>query len=155
MWARLRALDDPHNLERPADFNADAAARRFTALVEHLERGFGCPCRTDAGPGRIKDASFYGDVIVPADSTASGEDLAIRVSNFGPMAVYGLGRVGDYDGLDQADQERVETALEDTGYTIVPGRILWQEYDGRSDFWRTHVPNERPPTWWVRFFDYL
>jgi hypothetical protein len=109
----------------------------------------------------IQDASFYGDVFIPAEATQTGEELAIRISNFGPMAVYSIQRPGAFDSsemaglLDATDRDRIEQALTETGHLIVQEELLWREYDGRCNFWRTPFPNERPRTWWDRFFDWF
>jgi hypothetical protein len=46
-------------------------------------------------------------------------------------------------------------ALEDLGYTIVPEEPLWRPYDGTSRWFERFYSKESPPTWWIRFFDYL
>jgi hypothetical protein len=158
---RLRELDDPVNLERPAGFDLEGAEARFSSLRARIERDFDCECRTDAGPIRVQDASYYGDLIVPAASTHTSEQIWIRISNFGELAMYALDRPGSLDPeelrilLDTEDKRRIESALADTGYFLVPEELLWDRYDGRSASLRNAYPDERPPTWFIRYFDYL
>jgi hypothetical protein len=157
----LRELDDPVNVERPESFDPAATAARFATLVEYLDSVFVCRCATDAGPDHVQDASFYGTIIIPAAATNSGADIAIRVSNFGTLAVYAIEQLGVYDDaerdvlLDPGDRARVETALADTGHVVVPESVLWNEYDGANDSWKTHFADETTPTWFVRYFDWV
>jgi hypothetical protein len=159
LWARLRELDDPTHMERPADFNEDAADNRFAVLFGLVDAAFECRCTTDAG-ARIQDASFYGDITVPAEATDTGRDLFIRVSNFGPMATFGSWRMeGDgswrmevdepFAPLARRDADRIETALAGAGYIIVSRAVLTRTYDGRAAPWGA------VETWWDRFFAYL
>jgi hypothetical protein len=158
VWVRLRELDDPVNVERPAEFDASALLDRFTKLAERLDRDFSCRCKVDAWPN-VQDASFYGTVIVPADASLSGSDIWVRVSNFGGLAVYGLG-FGAWDEdetrvlLDPRDGERVVTALQHLGYYIVPEAILRRTYDGANDSFRDLYATH-PPDWFTRFFDWV
>ncbi|MFF5858831.1 hypothetical protein ACFY8B_24945 [Streptomyces sp. NPDC012751] len=52
------------------------------------------------------------------------------------------------------DRLDVEEELEAPGYIAIPEHLLWTRYDGVSDL-VSYYPPERPPTWWVRFIDYL
>lgn len=151
LWAKLRELDDPTHLERPADFDEAEADTRFAVLVRLVEAAFRCECTTDAGRGRIQDASFYGDLVVPASATETRCDLAIRVSNFGPMATFSVLGRRDADSADvaAADSDRIENALASAGYLAVPMVLLRTAYDG---------PTDSSPflyTWWSRFFEYV
>lgn len=54
--------------------------------------------------------------------------------------------------LHSEDRTRLEVALTDHGYTIVPNDPLQQRYDGPNERWRRST---NPPfTWFIRFFDY-
>ena len=87
--------------------------------------------------------------------------VVVRVSRYGSLAVYELELFGVYDReetallLDPHDRDRVELALVSTGHDIVPADLLWTKYDGVNDHWQTHFPNEPPPTWFTRFFDWV
>jgi hypothetical protein len=159
-WKRLRELDDPDAVERPAGFDEQAVGDRFGALVEALERLFACMCSVDAGFPKIQDATFYGTVSVPAEATSTGGQIAVRVSNFGRIAVYDLELFGAYDSderrclLDLADVARVEAALDSTNHESIPVEVLWTVYDGRSDYWKGTFPSASP-TWFTRFFDWV
>ncbi|MCP5070069.1 MAG: hypothetical protein GY946_26160 [bacterium] len=143
-------------MERPSDFDSQATEKRFAEMVTRLEHNFRTTCRVDAGV-RVQDASHYGQVVVPAEATSSGADLFVRASNFGSMAVYGIEAPGVYldeerDALlDRADRERIEQALLDSNFRIVPEAVLWERYDGRSKW----LHREPQTSWFTRFFDYL
>lgn len=151
LWATLRQLDDPNRLERPADFDEGQAKARFARLVNLIETAFRCDCNTDAGPLLIQDAAFFGDVMIPGEVTETGQELCVRVSNFGPMATFGSSRGDAADPVDVAlaDRERVEVALVSAGYFLVPKGVLLSAYDGRAG------GSPFLYTWWSRFFDYL
>ncbi|MBO2453423.1 hypothetical protein J4573_40465 [Actinomadura barringtoniae] len=154
-WELLRGLDDPEHMEFPADYDHSETRARFDLLVEELDKAFTCRCRADR---QVQDASHHGDVLVPAAHTAGGEQIIIRVSNFGDLAVYSPGNLGQYldaeKPLPAEDRRRVEGALNELGYRMVPEDLLHARYDGRSPLAR-YYPPEHPPTWFVRFFDYL
>ena len=152
----LRDLDDPEHMERPFDFDLRTTEKRFAELVARLQRDFRTTCRVDAGV-LVQDALYYGQAVVPAEATNSAADLFVRVSNFGSMAVYGIEAPGAYLGeeldalLDLADRDRIEQALLDGDYRIVPEAVLWERYDGRSEW----LHRETRTSWFTRFFDYL
>jgi len=150
LWTKLRELDSPTHLERPADFDEAEAAARFVILVNLVDAAFGCECSTDAGPALIQDASFYGDLRVPAAATYTGHELWIRVSNFGPMATFssGPGDAADMADIARSDRDRIENALTSAGYLLVPKAALRNAYDGRANSPFLY-------TWWSRYFDYL
>lgn len=83
----------------------------------------------------------------------------IVVSNFGDLAVVAVDNPGVWtqeeftEPLHRDDAERIYTALDDLGYTVVLEEPLWQPYDGDGPL-RLFYP-EHPPTWWIGFFDYL
>ncbi len=155
----LRELDDPVHMEHPADFDRKATANRFDELVARLEVAFDSQCLTDAGI-HVQDASHYGQALVPGEATTTGSDLFVRISNFFPLAVFGLARPGVYTDeelfelCDRTDRERVEGALRSSGYIIAPETVLWERYDGRSE-WLRRESGSRVPSWFTRFFDYL
>lgn len=53
------------------------------------------------------------------------------------------------------DIERVDGVLTSTGHAVIPIHLLWRTYDGPNDFWRRRFPSERPPSWFIRFFDWV
>ena len=75
LWQRLRELDDPDHLERPADFDRAATAERFETLVERLEQVFCCRCTAEPDE---QDASLCGRVVVPASCETAGRRAAAR-----------------------------------------------------------------------------
>lgn len=156
LWDLLRSLDDPEHLEFPADYDPDATRHRFDQLVSRLDSAFSCACEADR---YVQDASHHGRIDIPAAATATGSRLVIIVSNFGNLAVVAIDNPGVWDSEDFTgllhphDAERVYAALDDLGYTIVPEEPLWKPYDGNASLQRYH--REHPPTWWIRFFDYL
>ena len=152
----LKELDDPTHLEFPADYNRDEVERSFNELVGLLEASFGTPCRVDAGV-LVQDASFFGQIVVPAAETRSGGDLFVRVSNFGKLVVFGLTAPGAYSVdelgllLSTGDRELIERALVAGGFVAVAEDLLWERYDGTVQW----LIEDTRPTWFTRFFDYL
>ncbi|MFD6426755.1 hypothetical protein [Streptomyces sp. NPDC060198] len=125
--------DDPGNLERPADFDLEAAGTRFTRLVRAFEERFGPSCSTGLG----QDASFYGVIDVPADTTGLGRPLHAMMSNFGGYFV--TARVEDGEGLPGGSEgltEELTTWLNGVctvmGCTFVPDGLLREPYRGPS-----------------------
>lgn len=132
-WALLRSLDDATALERPADFDLATETDRAHRLTNRLSATFRWQITTDAGSGAVQDASFLGDVVVPADAGRSNAQVVIRLSNFGRLAVVAVEGFGIYDEserealLDELDRSRVQEALREEGYVEVPEFILWRE----------------------------
>lgn len=157
LWDMLTALDDPTHLEFPVDFNEAMARTEFQNLVQALEEKFVCRCVVD---GDIEDASFLGSIEVPASATESGVSLVLRISNFGRLIVCAPEAFGSFtddeaDGLVQGrDASRIRGILRDIEYRLVPEEPLRKVYDGHSRL-RSHYPPRCPPSWFIRFFDYL
>jgi hypothetical protein len=156
LWDLLRSLDDPEHLQFPADYDHRETRGRFDQLVDRLDGAFSCACKADR---HVEDASFHGRVEIPSAATATGSQLVIVVSNFGGLAVVAIDNPGSWNQhefaelLHPVDADRIYTALNDLGYTIVPEQPLWHPYDGNSalqNYYRDHSA-----TWWTRFFDYL
>lgn len=89
----LGDLDDPEHMERASDFDLGATEKRFADMVVRLERDFGTTCRIDAGVV-VQDASYYGQVVVPAEATNSGADLSFESATSAPRLSWGLRRPG-------------------------------------------------------------
>jgi hypothetical protein len=155
MWSLLRELDDPDHLETPADFDFEATRDRFEQLVSGLDTAFDCQSDADRS---VQDATLHARVAVPAEATATGERLVVRVSNFGSLATASLENPGAYDTaelktlLAAEDAARVYKVLDDLGYVVVPEEPLWRDYDGSVPL---SVFAPQRPSWWIRYFDYL
>jgi len=156
LWDLLRSLDDPKHLETPADFNFDETKNRFRQLVDRLNTAFSCAREADSN---VQDATYHNRVEIPAAVTATGRPLWVVVSSFGGLAVV----VADNSWrqtqeeftrqLHPDDAQRIYTALDDLGYTVVPEALLrGAEYDGDA-FRRCYIQYQ--PTWWDRFFGYV
>ncbi|MYS80994.1 hypothetical protein [Embleya scabrispora] len=154
--ALLRALDDPEHLAAPPDYDAVATRERFDRLVERLHADFGCRCPVEGAAGA---ASRHGVIVVPAAALAGTGRITLVVSNFGDMVVTSVDAPDDHPVgaapayVSPADLERVEAALDELGYRIVPEDVLRTTYDGVSRL-ADHYTVEDGPTWWIRFFDY-
>lgn len=157
-WQLLRLLDDPDHLEFPAEFDYDRANSRASNLCHHLGADFGCDVYLLTGTG-VQDATFRADIGIPPEATATGKRLWVRISNHGPLAIYGIGTVRspnrDADiaaELHPDDRTRLEKALIEHGYTLFPNDLLEEPYDGLNEQWRRRM---NPPfTWFARYFDY-
>jgi hypothetical protein len=156
LWELLRSLDDPEHLEFPAGYDHAKVRGQFDQLADRLGAAFSCACPAD----HPQDASFHGRVEIPVEVTATGSRLVIVVSNFGGLAVVAVDNPGVWSReestelLHPDDAERICAALGSLGYTVVPEEPLWRPYDGSGPL-RQFYPAENPPTWWIRFFDYL
>ncbi|MGW3338526.1 hypothetical protein ACWDCL_13755 [Streptomyces sp. NPDC001009] len=171
IWDLLHFLDRlpaPGHLEFPEGFDHERAEARATALCERLSDDFGGPCRLD----RTQDASAYFRTAVAAHLTAAGVPLGIRLSNYGWLAAVTAPLPDSHADLDDAveqgavsaaDRRRVEVALTELGYEIVPLRLLHHRYDGVT--WLaddvpgavvlSYGPHAGEATWWTRFFEHL
>ncbi|WP_066376237.1 hypothetical protein [Herbidospora mongoliensis] len=148
----LRRLDDPEWPEWPKGYDRHATGALFERLVARLKAGFGasCPAERDT-----QDSSEYGRVEVPAHATVCGERIVVSVSKFGslafvaadnPGAFLGTREARDEGALDAGDLAKVERALTELGYVVVPEELLTSDYDGP-----TAVRSGRP-SWWDRYF---
>ncbi|WP_159705613.1 hypothetical protein [Arthrobacter sp. 18067] len=155
LWELLHQLDDPVHLEAPQGFESEAARRQFDGLVVRLNAAFGTVCGADRG---VQDATHHAQVIVPADATATGRNLVVRVSNFGSLAVLALENPGAYDQQEfdalvhESDVARISESLDEGNYILIPEEPLWKPYDGCVPA-RVFLPSK--PSWWLRYFDYL
>ncbi|MFF1787062.1 hypothetical protein ACFVX9_11395 [Kitasatospora sp. NPDC058243] len=156
-WALLRDLDDPDHMEFPRGYDHAATRARFDQLAARLDQRFHCTCSVDRG---VQDASQHGTIFVPTTATANDVHITITVSNFGNLVAVTLGNPGSYDEEEEnvlfetADRRRIDDELEALGYIAVSEHLLWTRYDGASNLAAYYSP-EHPPTWWIRFFDYL
>jgi hypothetical protein len=154
LLALLREVDDPEWLEWPRDYDRAQAGVLFDGLVARLEDGFSARCATERD---AQDSSEYGRVTVPADATVCGTRIVVCVSKFGSLAVICADNPGTFLGTEEAQAEgeldpedlgKVDRALADLGYAVVPEELLESDYDGPSRLpW--HVQR---PSWWHRFF---
>ncbi|MER6015969.1 hypothetical protein [Streptomyces bluensis] len=156
-WALLRQLDDPQHMEFPRGYDPGATRARFEQLAARLDARFQCTCTVDR---QVQDASHHGTIVIPATAADSAEHITVTISNFGDLAVVTLGNPGSYNKEEErelfhaTDRLRVEEELEALGYTVISEHLLWTRYDGVSGL-VSYYPPEHPPTWWIRFFDYL
>ncbi|WP_329214805.1 hypothetical protein OG257_37000 [Streptomyces sp. NBC_00683] len=155
----LRELDDPDWLEWPRNFDRREIAVRFGLLVDRLEGDFAVHCTTVADR-QTQDSSEYGRIFVPGDATLCGTRIVVCVSQFGSLALVCADNPGAFLGteeaqaegeLDSADLARINRALDELGYVVVPEELLESDYDGPS-----RLPSHaRRPNWWDRFFGYF
>jgi hypothetical protein len=154
LLALLRELDDPEWLEWPRSYDRTAAADRLVRLTARLEAAFAVSCVNERD---AQDSSEYGRVVVPAHVTNCATRIVVCVSKFGSLAVICAENPGAFLGaadasaegaLDPADLAKVDRAVTDVGYTVIPEELLESDYDGPSRLpW--HV---KRPSWSDRFF---
>jgi len=156
----LRQLDDPEGLERPTGYNSGETAVPFGRLVSALEGDFGTSCTAERD---TQDSSEYGRVTVPAEATVCGTRIVVCVSKFGSLALVSADNPGAFFGtedaraagdLDAGDLAKVEQALIDLGYVVVPEELLNLRYDGGSRL-RPWDSTPWQPCWWDRFFGFF
>jgi hypothetical protein len=154
LLALLRELDDPEWLEWPRDYDPSETRALFSGLVARLEGDFAARCATEQD---TQDSSEYGRVTVPAEATVCRTRIVVCVSKFGSLALVSADNPGAFLGtedaqaegeLDAADLTKINQALVDLGYAVVPEELLERDYDGPSQLpW--HVQRA---SWWHRFF---
>ncbi|GAA2078309.1 hypothetical protein [Actinomadura alba] len=154
LLALLCELDDPEWLEWPRDYDHSETRVLFSGLVARLEGDFAARCATEQD---TQDSSEYGRVTVPAEATVCGTRIVVCVSKFGPLALVSADNPGAFLGtddaqaegeLDAADLTKINQALVDLGYAVVPEELLERDYEGPSQLpW--HV---QQASWWHRFF---
>jgi hypothetical protein len=155
----LRRLDDPAHLEHPARFDYAAEQGRFQSLVAELEERFRCTCQVEAGT-RVQDASFLGQLVIPASALVRGVAVFLRVSNFGSLALLGAEGPGRYDDAEtlnliaETDRRVVLEVLAALNYVPLMEGVLSAAYDGSCDVFRDAY-SSYSPTWFTRYFDYL
>ena len=155
----LRSLDNPDHLEFPADFNRDETRNRFRQLVDRLNTAFSCAREAD---GSLQDTTYFNRVEIPAAVTATGRRLFIVVSTFGDLAAVMADNSWRQTQeeftrqLHPDDAQRIYTALDDLGYTVVPEDPLrGEDYDGYAFGSDPRIQIQYRPTWWDRFFGYV
>jgi hypothetical protein len=158
---RLRALDDPIYAERPADFDEKRVRDKFLGLVAGIRRTFGASVTYEAGPPLIQDASFFGDVTIPAQATESGVEIGVRTSNFGELATFFPTDPDVWDEpdsteslIDTGERRALEELLSQQGYEFVPLALLFADYDGANQALKDLRSGSRL-NWWCRYFDWL
>ncbi|MFD5697981.1 hypothetical protein [Streptomyces lasiicapitis] len=151
----LRRLDDPEWLESPSDYNQAEVAGMFSRLTARISAEFSSHCEVDQD---IQDSAQYGRLEVPAGSTVCGTRIVVLVSKFKPLAMVAADNPGAFLGtadarsegeLDVGDLEKVEQALADLGFVVMPEELLTVRYDGAACL-RFH--GSGLPSWWDRFF---
>lgn len=157
----LRALDaQPGDCDVPRDFDVSATQARFDLLGELLSEAYGHPLGGGTGPEQ--DTALFGTVSIPAELTRTRTKrtriplpLDVSVSNFGGLATCGPGYVAGVPSPARApihpqDRNRIEPALEELAYLVVPIEVLSTPYDGRLDWVRANDYD-----WYTRFFSWL
>ncbi|MBM9507919.1 hypothetical protein [Actinacidiphila acididurans] len=157
LLALMRGLDDPEWLEWPRGYDRVATGALFGRLAVRLGGDFGVRCETEQD---TQDSSEYGRVTVPGEATVCGTRIVVCISKFGSLALVCADNPGAFLGtaeaqaegeLDAADLARVDRALADFGYVVVPEELLESDYDGPS-----RLPDHRTRhSWWDRFFGFF
>ncbi|WP_431040870.1 hypothetical protein ACQUSR_02580 [Streptomyces sp. P1-3] len=151
LLALLRNLDDPEHWEFPRDYDHVATRARFDQLAAHLDQAFGCTCSVDRG---VQDASFHGDIVIPAVATKGRDFIIVRFSNFGSLITATTGGVAadtaePADGLHDEDRSRITAAAAALDCVWMPRHVLRKRYDGPTEM------DDWQQLWWHRYFDYM
>ncbi|MEU9033387.1 hypothetical protein AB0D45_00455 [Streptomyces sp. NPDC048352] len=147
----LRNLDDPEHWEFPRDYDHVATRARFDRLAGDIDQAFDCACSVDRG---VQDASFHGDIVIPAIATKSRDLVVVRFSNFGSLITAGAGGVRadtpePAGGLHDEDRSRIKAAAEALDCVWMPRHLLRKRYGGSTEM------DDWQRLWWHRFFDYM
>jgi hypothetical protein len=130
-------------------------------LVQAIVEEFGASVTYEAGFPLIQDASFFGDLTVPAEATRGGVAIGVRTSNFDELATTYVADPDLWDetgsaesSIDAADQRALEAVLAEAGYEYVPRAALLAKYDGANRPLK-ELHGNGDLTWWTRNFDWL
>ncbi|MEV6840517.1 hypothetical protein AB0N17_39565 [Streptomyces sp. NPDC051133] len=163
----LDRLAAPDHLEFPEGFDYSLARAQAGRLKDRLDEDFRQACKLD---DQIQDASYYFKITIPAEAAEAGIPVGVRLSNYGNLAVVTTPMPDSHDDLDHAvlggalsaaDRRRIESALTECGYTLIPPRLLHRPYDGvtpladEGPFYAGYGPHQGRATWWTRYFEYL
>ncbi|MFF1414769.1 hypothetical protein ACFVX6_34235 [Streptomyces sp. NPDC058289] len=165
----LRSLDRvpcSSDLETPDGFDFEAARAGAVQLQNRLSKDLEFPWELS---DENQDASYYFAVHVQNWLPA----LAIRLSNYGKLAVVTTPNPDSHRDLDHAvrdgavtaqQREAIETALIDLGYTAVPLPLLRRRYDGvtwladlnaEDHSFITYPADAEHVSWWTRYFEHI
>jgi hypothetical protein len=151
---QLRAADDPVHGERPPAFDEARERAGVEALINSINQVFGTECQAEIGAPLIQDASHFATIEIPAEATGGGEELLVRVSNFGRLVA--LANAALQTPASATDRSRLAALAAERGYRVVFAALLVTRYDGANqalkELWASH-PEQL--TWWTRFFDWL
>ncbi len=142
-----------HRSYLPAAIDYDAARAQFDELTSRLETSFGCS--TVENPHVVQDTALLDYMGLPVEATGASDIVWVLISNFSPLAMYHVGRVNPggtarvEDQLSAEVRARIEDALSDTGYRVIPNDVLWEPYDGMHE--RIRRVNY---SWFTRYFDH-
>ena len=141
---RLKGADHPWELERPHDFDAVEAVGRFMELARDVEAIVGQSCELEVWP-HVREATFHGELVLPADVVSGEGYAAIRASNFGDLIA-----VLNDDSLVRTDvMQPLRRRFERRRYQFIPSNLLRKTYDGH------HRGTKQFPRWTDRLFGYL
>jgi hypothetical protein len=161
LYELLRAADEAEHSERPPNFDERRARDKFVGLVQALVGAFGAPVQYEAGFPLIQDASFFGQLTIPAETIRSGIGITVRTSNFADLATIVVEDPDLWDEasalralVDENDLRKVEDLIEEAGYEYIPLALLRCEYDGINEGLKVGTDGRRR-NWWDRYFDWL
>lgn len=141
-WARLRAADDPHGLEFPADYDFAKLSATLLAVAMDLSRVYEAFCVLDSRyNGSVRDATFFGAIEVPVEATRDGRPAGARLSSFACLATVWGG---------PADAALITRVVRAHDWYVPPADLLGRPYDGPNAAYRATGGN-----WHGRFFGYV
>ena len=140
----LQGADHAWELQEPPGFDPIDAAERFMHLAQAVQQIVGDDCEMELWPA-IRDATFHGEIVLPASATIEPASAVIRASNFANLiAILNDERIVKPDLLAQL-RKRFERA----GYRFIPALPLRREYTGH------HRATKQFSRWSDRLFGYL
>ena len=145
--ALLHALDAADDPESPPGFDWRRAEQSLRAMAHDLAGALGVPALDVEGPESVQDASFHGQVVLPAPALSPGQPgpAILCTSNFGRLAA-----VRPERAVRPAELAAIRDVLARHGYVYVPASLQDAPYTGP-----TSLDAHDAPTWWTRYFEYL
>jgi hypothetical protein len=140
----LKAADHPWELEQPPDWDPLEATERFLRLSGDVNRILGAECEIELWP-MIKQATFHGEIILPAAALQREAYAVIRLSNFGNLVAV----LNDDSAVKPEVLVQLRRRFERSHYKYIPSTLLRRAYDGH------HRGTRQFGVWADRLFGYL
>jgi hypothetical protein len=145
----LLRFDEIGQYETPSKFDYKTLQQRVIKLRDDLQKHFGLDFKID---DQVQDASFYcyiriptGLVIKPRKDTG----YSISISNFGSLAT-----INFMEEYSEETNSSIKNILKKHEFQFLDADEIDEPYDGRFEEFKKITPDS-PPTWYVRYFDFL
>ena len=140
----LAGADHAWELQQPPDFDPIESAERFMDLAQAVQTIVGEDCPLELWPA-IREATFHGELVLPAGAMAQPASAVIRASNFANL----IAILDDERTVNPQILAQLRRRFERAGYRFIPALPLHRAYDGH------HRATKQFRRWVDRLFGYL